>query len=293
MGFYNYCVTGKALLKPYQLHEQTYSIAPNFLWQQPWPKPAYHHGVMEQYNTSWSMERYNQQRSLSGLAKGSKQKLINLWRFYKGYPDGLQLVVMIPIVMLPWVLVNRWQRFALFTWGAVMSALFLVPWRAPHYSAPVTGLVCVLLVQGMRHLRLWRWKGKPVGDVMVWTISIIALASFIAAFPREMPVRSSGWGPERARILAQLEQHGSYHLVLVRYGPRHSPLQEWVYNEADIDRAKVVWAREMDTAHNRKLLEYFKDRHAWLLRVEEDRIPPKLAPYAVESELQAMMAKRP
>ena len=38
-----------------------------------------------------------------------------------------------------------------------------------------------------------------------------------------------------------------------------------------------VWAREMDEAQNRKLLQYFKDRQVWLL--ETDIESPKLAPY--------------
>jgi hypothetical protein len=51
----------------------------------------------------------------------------------------------------------------------------------------------------------------------------------------------------------------------------------WVYNRADINGAKVVWAREMDEADNRELLQYFHDRRAWL--VEADENPPKLSPY--------------
>jgi hypothetical protein len=65
----------------------------------------------------------------------------------------------------------------------------------------------------------------------------------------------------------------------VRYGGQYSYHQEWVYNEADIDNARVVWAREMDPARNRQLLEYFKNRHAWLLDVDDDSKPPHLEPY--------------
>src|SRR5947209_14254889 len=35
MGYYNYRVTNNWLLMPYQLHEQQYSVASAFLWQQP------------------------------------------------------------------------------------------------------------------------------------------------------------------------------------------------------------------------------------------------------------------
>ena len=57
--------------------------------------------------------------------------------------------------------------------------------------------------------------------------------------------------------------------------------EEWVYNEADIDGAKVVWAREIDSAQNRKLFDYFKDRHVWLVEVGEGRSSPELSPYPV------------
>jgi len=57
------------------------------------------------------------------------------------------------------------------------------------------------------------------------------------------------------------------HLVIVRYGPAHDPVRqlEWLYNAADIDTAKVVWAREMGTAENAHLIEYYRDRRVWLI----------------------------
>jgi hypothetical protein len=70
---------------------------------------------------------------------------------------------------------------------------------------------------------------------------------------------------------------GGRHLVIVRYTDQHNPHQEWVYNEADIDGARVVWAREMDRSRNRRLVEYFSGRMVWLL--EPDGRSPALSPY--------------
>jgi hypothetical protein len=41
----------------------------------------------------------------------------------------------------------------------------------------------------------------------------------------------------------------------------------------------------MDPARNRRLLEYFKDRHAWLLEADGDSRPPHLEPYSEEGSL--------
>jgi hypothetical protein len=65
----------------------------------------------------------------------------------------------------------------------------------------------------------------------------------------------------------------------VRYAPGRSPFGDWVYNAADIDKSKVVWAREMDMASTSRLISYYKDREVWL--VQPDSSPPKVSPYPV------------
>ena len=69
------------------------------------------------------------------------------------------------------------------------------------------------------------------------------------------------------------------HLVVVRYGQTHDPLTqlEWVYNAADLDGAKVVWAREMDPGKTAQLVENYRGRQVWLL--EADQPPVRLQPY--------------
>jgi hypothetical protein len=83
---------------------------------------------------------------------------------------------------------------------------------------------------------------------------------------------------QRARIVSDLEHSPGQHLILVRYANDHVPDKEWVYNAADIDSAKVVWARDMGEQKNQELLQYFKGRAVWLLQADES--PPKLTQYS-------------
>jgi len=84
---------------------------------------------------------------------------------------------------------------------------------------------------------------------------------------------------ERGAIAHELERHPGRHLVLVRYSAHHNVLTEWVYNRADIDESRIVWAREMGPRQDRPLIDYFHDRQVWL--VEPDESPARLAPYGV------------
>jgi hypothetical protein len=85
-------------------------------------------------------------------------------------------------------------------------------------------------------------------------------------------------GPERARILGQLNSLPGDQLVIVHYSSEHDCRMDWVYNGADIDGSKVVWARDMGAAKNQELIDYYKERRLWL--VEPDEWPVRLTPYA-------------
>jgi hypothetical protein len=78
----------------------------------------------------------------------------------------------------------------------------------------------------------------------------------------------------------QLAQNQGQQLVFVRYSAAHR-FEEWIHNEADIDGARIVWANDLGTEKNEKLLRYYPKRTAWLL--EPDARPPTLNPYASET----------
>jgi hypothetical protein len=273
MAFYNWRVTGDPLRMPYQVHEATYAVAPSFLWQQPRPEPVYRHKVMRDLWMDVNFKDYMKRRSTPHLW------LLSPWSHsrFRALPYPLMLTV--PLVGLACVLKDRWSRFALATCGVLAAGLILETFFFTHYAAPMTALIFALTLQALRQLRLWRWRDRQTGRRMVWTILMICAAAFLATCIQRTWVHRSAPMSPRARILAQLKEAEGHHLVIVRYGAQHKLNEEWVNNEADIDGAKVVWAREMDGSQNRKLLEYFKDRHIWLVEVGQGHSPPELKPY--------------
>ncbi|MDQ3650566.1 MAG: hypothetical protein M3458_09925 [Acidobacteriota bacterium] len=305
MGFYNWRVTGDALRMPYMVHKETYGVAPVLLWQSVSPEPAYRHKEIRDFHMTWELPTFTAaHRSVTGLAYRSVLKFLTLTNGY--FRPVLQLIPqeyllrtryhLITSVLLQlavsvgllgamlWMLRrNRWMPFALLVYCLFTAALLLETWTQAHYAAPIMSLVFVIVLQAMRRLRLWRWHGRSIGRLVGQGILVLYVVSFVMAAARMSRIDDEGWRRQllhRASIVAQLKQNRYRHLVIVRYAPDHDSLAEWVYNDADIDGAKVVWAREMDATQNRKLLEYFEDRCVWLL--EADAELPKLVPYSVK-----------
>jgi hypothetical protein len=177
----------------------------------------------------------------------------------------------------------------LIVFGVSAAGLAVEVYFSLHYAAPITGLILALVLVAMRHLRAWAWRGRPVGLFITRASVVICLlvpAVRVVSAAMHVPFNgenletccSSGPGNWlRAGMETELEKGGKRNLVIVRYGADHNVVNEWVYNKADIDRSPVVWARDMGPEKNKELLEYFKDREAWL--VEPDENPPRLSPY--------------
>jgi hypothetical protein len=270
MGLYNFRVTGNVFRMPYLVHEATYSVAPTFLWQEPKPQPKYHSQTIRGYHMGWPLEYYLYQRSFSGLVNEGNQKIRNFWSFFIG------LFLTLPLMMLPWIFRNRWMQFALIPCSLVSLGLLAETWFFPHYAAPISALVFAILLQGMRHLRLWKWRGQTSGLFIVRAVSVLYIVLLAVPIAQKMGVSPKAWSIQRAQILSLLSKEKGCHLVIVHYDSNHPSANEWVYNSADIDNAKVVWARDISEAQDRRLVEYFRDRHVWCLAADE--LPPRIRP---------------
>ncbi len=276
MGYYNHRLTGSMFRMPYTVHEANYGIAPPFLWQNARPEPDYRHPVIK----GFYLLHWNEYLSQNAIPKCKllvdRFILICSIDFHYSF-----LPLLMTVGILQCILRNYRILIAALSWGAFTLALLPETWMHAHYAAPAFGLVFVLELQSLRYLRLVRWRGNPTGRFLARWCAVLCVVSLVrSGIILTRLDHAEEWRAQisqRAGVLEGLKQVDGMHLVIVRYTSGHPPDAEWVYNDADIDNAKVVWAREMGPAQNRKLLEYFDDRRAWLL--EPDAPIPRLTPY--------------
>jgi hypothetical protein len=280
-GYYNYRVFGDAFTLPYQVNRATYASAPVFLWQQPRPEPIYRYKVMRDFYSKWEMGDFLYARTLTGFLDRSAQKLGIVVFFFFG------IVLLPPLIMLGRVFRDRRIRFLVAGSAVFGVGLSINAWLSPHYVAPFTCALYVILLQAMRHLRVWRPGCQPLGLALVRIIPLVCLMlAGLRLYSEPLRLSIPRWptmwygteplGLPRAHVLVELEGYPGRQIAVVRYSADHAPFDDWVYNAADIDRSRVVWAREMETRNSPELLQYFRDRTVWL--VEPDFNPPRISP---------------
>ena len=284
IGYYNWRVTQNPFMFPHTLDDQLHLSVSNFVWPAQKPPMPYSNRQFDGFYNHWTRLQYT--HTWEDLKRISLNKLLYFQRFYLG------VAFLVPFLTFPWVLFDRRTRFLVWQFVLCSLGLFAVVWFNPHYAAPLVATFFCLPVQMFRHMRRWKIEGRPVGIGLTRAIVLLTALSFpICAYHTLQDHRTSyglGWGEpnwQRADVAAQLNAMDGEHLVIVRYSQtHHNVLHEWVYNAADIDRAKVVWAREIPGVDVQPLLKYFQGRKVWLL--DPDAYPPLLTPYQPEAQAQ-------
>jgi len=283
MARYNQRVFGSALTLPYQINRMTYASAPVFLWESPRPAPEYRSKEMHDFFQVWEMHDFRLAQTLHGFLDDTVQKFATAVLFFFG------VALLIPLIMLPRLPRDSRVRYLLVAGVVFGLGLSVNAWFFPHYAAPFTAAIYVLLLQCMRHLRQWCPGGRAAGVALVrYALLVCLLLAGLRICAEPLGLAANRWpsmwygtaplGLARAKVAAQLMSMPGQQLAIVRYTPGHAPFDDWVYNLANIDQSKVVWARELRAYGNRELLQYFHDRKAWL--VEPDFNPPRVSSYA-------------
>ena len=267
MGYYNWRVTGNPLEAPYAEAVRVYDRSALFLWQEPKPTQHYNNKEFDVFYNQWGRENYD--RTWDGVKDVTWQKLerCGVTFFWPG------LVLVVPGLLF--VYRDRRARTITAIFASVALGFFVTAWSNPHYAAPAMVALFGLLAQGVRHLRTMTVLGRPIGAALSRAIVLALLAdvSLQAAQRISDPLGWGGWGlGDRAEIQGELEEKPGKHLVMVRYVDHHSVHEEWVYNGADLDGAKVLWARDLGPEQDAKLFAYYKDRTVWLVEPGGDSV---------------------
>ena len=272
IGYYNRRVTGSALLFPHVLNSRTYRSTGLFLWDQPKQPITYHNQQFEDFYNGWEREDYD--HTWADVLKVSGEKLTRSGNTYFWWGA----ILLLP--GLPFVFLDRKMRLPLLIFALGTVAFFTLIWSFPHYAAPLTCVIFLLLVQAIRHLRRMHLAGRPLGRAFSWAI-LCLLATDASLSIKNRVCDPMDWtckgDPSRAAIANELSKTPGKHLIVVRYEADHNLHDEWVYNGAEIDTAKVLWARDIDPVQNAKLFAYFRDRHIWFVNPDTDN--STLVPY--------------
>lgn len=289
MALYFWKTAGNPFRPPYLVYETTYSSRPSFPWMPMMPPPS---------SPSFALLNYQEGNLVGAYQFAAQHPLQNIlvrtfvfWLFYVGPMLTVPFLVLLLALPVGTKLSDfpAALRFLLLAAGVSFAGMALPVVFFPHYAAPITALVYVFVLWTIRHVRPLYFGPRPVGLAITRAVvvSCVLLAAVRIVAPISgiplTPPKFKTWAamaskfPERPAIASELNGRDGLHLVIVKNRTEHNEF-DWVYNAADIDASKIVWARDQGPARNQELINYFASRKIWIL--DPNSTPPTLLPYS-------------
>jgi hypothetical protein len=273
-------VTGHWTQLPYSLSQYQYGVPAALTFQ---PTPIPHVPLTPQQESDYRMQ--------SNFHPGTDtfasyfERLFYRTRYYRFY-----FYAPLYLALAAFAFGIRTYRMACVPLACLLFALGtnFFPAFQFHYLAAVVCLFVLMSVRGLQWMTRLK-RGKEAACVLIF----LCFAQFAfwytphllegTGFPLDI-LRFDLWNsinhgnPERRiEVNRELAAMPGKLVVFVRYWPQHVFQDEWVYNGADIDGQRIVWARDRGDAENEKLRAYYPDRK--LLLLEPDARPPRLSPW--------------
>jgi hypothetical protein len=281
-AFYDYRVTANPLRMPYQEYFAQYESVPPLIVMPVEHTRIFRHFDLEFLDRVWAREK-NQ------TARSWRLPLVRAGDLYQTaatiFGDPLWLLPLLAFAP-GWFFAKR-MRLLVVLLGAMVAGALIELIYYPHYAAPFTAVLLILLVQSLRYLRLWASRnlhgGRTAGRFAILALcgSVVGVglaADAVRVYQRRTPDRMQAVNARKGRVEGDLlANHPGRHVIFVRYTGMQSPHEEWIYNLADIDAEPVIWAQDMG-AENSRLRAYYPDRSFWIFEPDVD--PGLLTPYA-------------
>jgi hypothetical protein len=293
-GYYDWSVTGKPLTLPYLLHDRQYNVTPPLAILPLRPEPVY------------STPRLAAQHGLHGeeaiMYQAGKPRLPVL---ASGFLASLhELIEPLGLAALLTLLFPAAWRNPVYRRVAIVSLVFLLAlsietFHFAHYAAPIWAALALMIAiwaQSVWDLRL----GKLPFGIAVVVLVLLSLPAHDILSHFRKPAEPSNvastevtnreviagdsatedWSPQRAGLIQGLSALDRPQLVIVRYpAPNWRVSEEWVYNGADIDSQRVIFAHDFGPDQDRALLSYYPNRTVSLLTFDSASGQEHLQPY--------------
>jgi hypothetical protein len=259
----NQAAAGSPWVLPYQEHARQYQIRRSFLWQQDRPAPLYRHEAIRAV--------------YEGLLRKDmsvRDKYAEMGRMFRDHYGSLKF--------------NGAGLAAALAWGGAaglgwvvamvfvgLAAVLMIVWTQPHYYAPYAAFLAAAVAGGAGQAARRAWWGRK----RPWLVALV-FAGLLAPRFALLVGRTDERAPfarRRAEIVRELEKGPERHLILVKYLPGRNWREEWVFNGADLEGAKVLWARWHKSARWAEFLSHYRDRKLWVLEADLPGFP--LRPY--------------
>lgn len=273
LGLYNLRVTGDALRLPYVEYERQNPMTSHFSFVPLPPQKEYVRAGM-QVADHWERTAWEHTQHPGFLWR----RMVELRRRVGAYFGTAALLI--PAIALAGLWLRRRELWAVLAAVVLMAGAGMVETVFfGHYATPLLAGLLVLAMEGLRQLRGWQ------GRHGVWMARLLPVAALLIAAvdPAAKLVKGESLDPPgaggRAFVEDLLAPRAGEHVVLVRHNSP-SPFEpkweqypsmeltptyvEFVYNGANIDGQRVVWAHDLGEAGNQKLRGYFKGRTFWL-----------------------------
>ena len=179
----------------------------------------------------------------------------------------LRIVLVVPLLAMPWFLRKPHMWIAVLTYCLVYVCVVInLQSGWPHYYAPATPLLFVLLLCGIRQMSSSGKRLRCLASVCTFGfVASGALAQWEWSGSPYEP--SKRWVYARAQIEQFLGSQEPQQIVLVRYDENRDKGDEWVWNTGIPRSQHVIWAHSLGDSDDEGLLDAFSDREAWYLDV--------------------------
>jgi hypothetical protein len=152
-----------------------------------------------------------------------------------------------------------------------LFAILIEGGASPHYLAPATAVLIAIVVECCRHLRASRVYIVKLLPAMMALVLTLRIGAQAVGLPYTQKLNFQTWccrapgNSNKSRLAASLQLIPGNHLVFVRAKTDEYNLLQWIYNDADIDASRIVWARDLGPEKDAELVRYFAGRQVWMV----------------------------